>query len=316
VTHTAHEGIVRLDRSSSRDEANRSRAMRAIVVSSLGLLFTSTLELVVVVFSGSVALLADGLHNLGDVFTTVGVYFGFRASRRPPSRKYPYGYGRAEDLAGILIVAAIWGSAVLAAIQSYDKLRSGRGTTHLTLGMLAAFIGIVGNQLVARYKGRVGREIKSAPLIVDARHSWLDAIASFGALVGLIGVALGFRQADPLAGFAITVLIIRIGIEATHDVVARLMDVNDGELAGEVARVVRTIPGVSSVSDVRIRWLGRQAEMRLVIHVAATMPITEAHELAHRVQERLRVEHPDAREIMVEPAPSIADEGSLTTTAS
>jgi len=316
VTHTAHEGIVRLDRSSSRDEANRSRAMRAIVVSSLGLLFTSTLELVVVVFSGSVALLADGLHNLGDVFTTVGVYFGFRASRRPPSRKYPYGYGRAEDLAGILIVAAIWGSAVLAAIQSYDKLRSGRGTTHLTLGMLAAFIGIVGNQLVARYKGRVGREIKSAPLIVDARHSWLDAIASFGALVGLIGVALGFRQADPLAGFAITVLIVRIGIEATHDVVARLMDVNDGELAGEVARVVRTIPGVSSVSDVRIRWLGRQAEMRLVIHVAATMPITEAHELAHRVQERLRVEHPDAREIMVEPAPSIADEGSLTTTAS
>ncbi len=290
--------------------------MRAIVVSSLGLLFTSTLELVVVVFSGSVALLADGLHNLGDVFTTVGVYFGFRASRRPPSRKYPYGYGRAEDLAGILIVAAIWGSAVLAAIQSYDKLRSGRGTTHLTLGMLAAFIGIVGNQLVARYKGRVGREIKSAPLIVDARHSWLDAIASFGALVGLIGVALGFRQADPLAGFAITVLIVRIGIEATHDVVARLMDVNDGELAGEVARVVRTIPGVSSVSDVRIRWLERQAEMRLVIHVAATMPITEAHELAHRVQERLRVEHPDAREIMVEPAPSIADEGSLTTTAS
>jgi len=290
--------------------------MRAIVVSSLGLLFTSTLELVVVVFSGSVALLADGLHNLGDVFTTVGVYFGFRASRRPPSRKYPYGYGRAEDLAGILIVAAIWGSAVLAAIQSYDKLRSGRGTTHLTLGMLAAFIGIVGNQLVARYKGRVGREIKSAPLIVDARHSWLDAIASFGALVGLIGVALGFRQADPLAGFAITVLIVRIGIEATHDVVARLIDVNDGELAGEVARVVRTIPGVSSVSDVRIRWLERQAEMRLVIHVAATMPITEAHELAHRVQERLRVEHPDAREIMVEPAPSIADEGSLTTTAS
>ena len=212
--------------------------MRAIVVSSLGLLFTSTLELVVVVFSGSVALLADGLHNLGDVFTTVGVYFGFRASRKPPSRRYPYGYGRAEDLAGILIVAAIWGSAVLAAIQSYDKLRSGRGTTHLTLGMLAAFIGIVGNQLVARYKGRVGREIKSAPLIVDARHSWLDAIASFGALVGLIGVALGFRQADPLAGFAITLLIVRIGIEATHDVVARLMDVNDGELAGEVARVV------------------------------------------------------------------------------
>jgi len=108
------------------------------------------------------------------------------ASRAPAT----YGYGRAEDLAGILIVAAIWGSAVLAGIQSFEKLLSGRGTSHLTLGMVAAVIGIVGNQLVARYKMRVGRAIKSAPLIVDARHSRLDAIASFGALIGLIGVAL------------------------------------------------------------------------------------------------------------------------------
>src|SRR5438309_1626464 len=184
--------------------------MRAIVVSSLGLLATSAFELFITVLSGSVALLADGLHNLGDVFTTVGVYFGFRASRKAPTRRYPYGYGRAEDLAGILIVAAIWGSAVLAAIQSYEKLRSGRGTTHLTLGMVAAVVGIIGNQLVARYKERVGRAIKSAPLIVDARHSWLDAIASLGALIGLIGVALGFPQADPLAGFAITILIVHI----------------------------------------------------------------------------------------------------------
>ena len=277
--------------------------MRAIAVSSIGLLVTSSLELTVVVFSGSVALLADGLHNLGDVFTTVGVYFGFRTSRKPPTRRYPYGYGRAEDLAGILIVAAIWGSVVLAAIQSLEKLLSGRGTSHLTLGMVAAVIGIIGNQLVARYKMRVGRAIKSAPLMVDAQHSRLDAIASFGALIGLIGVALGFRQADPLAGFAITVLIVHIGIDATRDVVARLMDVHDDELAGRVASVARAIPGVHSLGDLRVRWLGRQAEVRLVVHVAPTLPITEAHELAHRVQQRLREELPDAREIMVEPAP-------------
>src|SRR6266702_578085 len=258
MTHRLRGEVVYLAKA-GQDEANRRRAMRAIVVSSFGLLLTSAFEISITVLSGSVALLSDALHNLGDVFNTVGVYFGFRASRKGPTARYPYGYGRAEDLAGIVILLAIWTSAGLAGWQSYDKLVSGRGTTHLTLGMAAAAIGIVGNQLVARYKGRVGREIKSAPLIVDARHSWLDAIASFGALVGLIGVALGFRQADPLAGFAITLLIVRIGIEATHDVVSRLMDVNDGELAGEVASVVRAIPGVSSVSDVRIRWLGRQA---------------------------------------------------------
>ncbi len=314
MTHTTDERVVRLPSPSSRDTANRARAMRAIAVSSIGLLFTSTLELAVVVFSGSVALLADGLHNLGDVFTTVGVYFGFRTSRRAPTRRYPYGYGRAEDLAGILIVAAIWGSAVLAGLQSFEKLLSGRGTSHLTLGMLAAVIGIVGNQLVARYKMRVGRAIKSAPLIVDARHSRLDAIASFGALIGLIGVALGFRQADPIAGFAITALIVHIGIDATRDVVSRLMDVHDDELAGEVASIARAIPGVRGLGDLRVRWLGRQAEVRLVIHVPPTMPMTEAHELAHRVQDRLRTQLPDTREITVEPAPAREGEGGLATT--
>ena len=280
--------------------------MRAIAVSSVGLLFTSTLELVVVVFSGSVALLADGLHNLGDVFTTVGVYFGFRASRRSPSARYPYGYGRAEDLAGIVIIVAIWSSAVLAAIQSYDKFRSGRGTTHLTIGMVAAVIGIVGNQLVARYKLRVGRAIKSAPLIVDARHSWLDAVASFGALLGLIGVALGFKQADPIAGFAITALIVHIGIDATRDVVSRLMDVHDPEAAERVRSVALEIQGIESISDLRVRWLGREAEVRLVIHLRPNTSITEAHALAHAVQDRVKAELPEAREVMVEPAPNTA----------
>src|SRR2546428_11094896 len=199
VTHKLQADVVYLD-PSGRDDSNRRRAMRAIVVSSFGLLLTSAFEISVTVLSGSVALLSDALHNLGDVFTTVGVYFGFRASRKQPTRRYPYGYGRAEDLTGIVIVIAIWSSAALAGWQSYDKLVSGRGTTRLTLGMVAAVVGIVGNQLLARYKLAGGRAIKSAPLLVDARHSMLDAIASAGALAGLIGVALRVPVADPIAG--------------------------------------------------------------------------------------------------------------------
>ena len=284
--------------SSGRDEANRRRAMRAILVSSLGLLATSAFELLITVLSGSVALLSDALHNLGDVFTTIGVYFGFRASRKPPTGRYTYGYGRAEDLAGIVILLAIWTSAGLAGWQSYDKLVSGRGTTHLTLGMLAAAIGIVGNQLVARYKLRVGREIKSAPLIVDARHSWLDAIASAGALVGLIGVAAGFRIADPIAGFAITLLIIHIGIDATKDVWSRLMDENDEEVAEAVRTVAQEVPGVVEVRNVRARWLGREVEARVLVRLPAAMTFGQAHDVAHRVQEAVRARVPDVREVL------------------
>src|SRR5439155_1566422 len=187
-------------------------AIACDVSASAGLTVTSLLELAVALLSGSVALLADALHNLGDVFTTVGIYFGFRMSRRVATTRFPYGYGRSEDLAGVVVVAAIWISAGVAFYQSYEKLVSGTPTTDLTLGMAAAVIGIVGNQIVARYKSRVGREINSAPLIVDAKHSLLDSAASAGALVGLVGVALGFPQADPIAGFAIGLLIVHIGI--------------------------------------------------------------------------------------------------------
>jgi cation diffusion facilitator family transporter len=306
MTHKLQGDVIYLD-PSGQDDSNRRRAMRAIVVSSLGLLLTSAFEIFITVLSGSVALLSDALHNLGDVFTTVGVYFGFRASRKQPTRRYPYGYGRAEDLTGIVIVIAIWSSAALAGWQSYEKLISGRGTTHLSLGMLAAVIGIVGNQVVARYKLSVGRAIKSAPLIVDARHSMLDAIASAGALAGLIGVALGLRVADPIAGLAITVLIVHIGIDATRDVASRLMDVNDEELTQAARAAAMSEPSVLDVGDVRVRWLGRQAEVRMILRLRATMSLTQAHDVAHRVQEIVLSEVPDIREVLVEPAPMTSD---------
>jgi cation diffusion facilitator family transporter len=309
VTHKVEDDVGGLD-PSGRDEANRRQAMRAIVVSSLGLLLTSAFEISVTVVSGSVALLSDALHNLGDVFTTVGVYFGFRASRKQPTRRYPYGYGRAEDLTGVIIVIAIWSSAALAGWQSYDKLVSGRGTTHLTLGMVAAAVGIVGNQVVARYKLSVGRAIKSAPLIVDARHSMLDAIASAGALAGLIGVALGLRVADPIAGLAITVLIIHIGIDATRDVASRLMDANDEELAEAVRTAATGVDSVLEVGDVRVRWLGRQADVRMIVRLPASIPLAQAHDVAHQVQETVLRAVPDIREVMVEPAPLISTAAS------
>src|SRR5712691_3378542 len=169
--------------------------------------------------------------------------------------------------------------------------------------MLAATIGIIGNQLVARYKLRVGRAIKSAPLIVDARHSWLDAIASAGALAGLIGVALGLRVADPIAGFAITALIIHIGVDATRDVASRLMDESDEDVIEAVRAVAMGVVGVQGVTDLRARWLGRELEIRMVGLLPAGMTLTQAHDLAHLVQDKVRSDVSDVREVMVEPAP-------------
>lgn len=273
--------------------------MRANLISSGGLTLTSLFELAIALVSGSVALLVDALHNLADSYTTVAIYFGFRMSRRAATSRYPYGFGRAEDVAGVVIVVAIWSSAALAFYQTYEKFVSGSPTTHLTLGMVAAAVGIVGNQIAGRYKIRVGREINSVPLIVDGKHSLLDAVSSAGALVGLIGVALGFPQADPIAGVAIGLLIVHIGIDATTAVATRLMDANDEELATNAARIASDVAGVTGVHDVRARWLGREVELRLGLQLAPDLRLREADQIAAAVRRALSAEIADIREVAV-----------------
>ncbi|MDQ2827008.1 MAG: cation diffusion facilitator family transporter, partial [Actinomycetota bacterium] len=178
----------------THDEAEHRRAAnRAVGLSAVGLALTGGVELALALLTHSVGLLGDALHNLSDVSTSALVFLGFAVSKKRPSARFPDGYERAEDLAGLGVALVIFASAAFAGVESYRKLVGHRATTHVGLGMAGAVLGIIGNQLVARYKGRVGRRIQSATLVADARHSWLDAISSLGALGGLIAVALGYR---------------------------------------------------------------------------------------------------------------------------
>jgi cation diffusion facilitator family transporter len=238
------------------DVADRAAAMGAIGWSAVGLAVTGAVELFVALVSGSVGLLGDALHNLSDVSTSLVVWLGFRVSRRSPTTSHPYGYERAEDLAGLALASVVWASAALAGWQSWRKLVDGGHTSHLVLGAVAALVGVAGNQLVARYKGRVGRRINSVTLLADARHSWLDALSSFGALIGLVAVALGASWADAVAGLVVTGFIVHVGIEVSRDVIGHLMDGVDPSVLARATDAAHQIPEVASV-QVRARWLGR-----------------------------------------------------------
>lgn len=159
----------------------------------MGLALTGGLELLLALFTGSVALLGDALHNPSDVSTSAVVFLGFRISKRPPTEAYPYGYERAEDLAGLGVALVIWLSAIFAGYESYLKFIRNAGTSHIGIGIAGAAVGILGNQLVAYYKGRVGRRIQSATLQADAKHSWLDALSSLHHLMeeGTVPCAAG-----------------------------------------------------------------------------------------------------------------------------
>jgi cation diffusion facilitator family transporter len=285
------------------EHGHRQAANRALALSALGLFATGALELVLAVLTHSVGLLSDALHNLSDVSTSALVFFGFRVSKRPSSTRFSYGYERAEDLAGLGVALVIWGSAVFAGIESYRKLIDHGTTTHLAWGMAGAVIGMVGNQVVARYKGAVGRKIQSATLVADARHSWLDAISSLGALVGLILVAIGHPLGDPIAGFAITVFIAHVGYEVTSDVVIHLMDGVDPVILGRTESVATSVPGVLGAT-VRGRWTGRSLRLEVVSEVEPTMTVATSRALAHLVEREVLQSVGEARvvDVWIHPA--------------
>jgi cation diffusion facilitator family transporter len=268
---------------STRDEVQERRdANRAIAVSATGLAATGIVELLLAIVTGSVGLLGDAIHNLSDVSTSAVVFLGFRLSRKGPTERYPYGLDRAEDLAGIGIAIVIWASAAFAGYESIRKLVDHGTTSHVALGITGAVLGIVGNQVVARYKLVVGKRINSATLVADARHSWLDALSSAGALVGLVAVSLGFRLGDAIAGMAVTLFICHVGYEVTKDVVHRLADGVDAAVITSAEAAAGSVDGVVH-AHARARWTGRTLRVEIEGWVDPALSVSEADALGQQV---------------------------------
>jgi len=248
---------------------------------------TAAFQAVVVVLSGSVALLGDTLHNVADALTAVPLLIAFRLALRPATKRYTYGYGRAEDLAGIFVIAMIALSSALAAYEAIDRLLHPRDVTHLWAVAAAAVVGFAGNELVARYRIRVGRRIGSAALVADGLHARTDGFTSLAVLLGAGGVALGWSWADPVIGLAITVAILGVLRSAVRQVAARLMDAVDPVLVDQATTAVTSVPGIDEVRELRIRWIGHTLRAEVDATVAPTLTLTQAHDLAHHAEAHL-----------------------------
>ncbi len=264
------------------DAAMESSAagMRALWISLSGLGVTALIQAAVVTVSGSIALLGDTLHNAADALTAAPLAVAFIASRRPPTRRYTYGYGRAEDLAGVVIVLIIAASSALAAYAAVSRLAHPRPVSNLVAVAFAALIGFTGNELVARYRIRVGRTIGSAALVADGQHARADGFTSLAVLLGVGGAALGWDWADPVVGVGITVAILAVLRQAAREIYRRLMDAVNPAVVDQAEQTLRGTPGVLDVGQVRLRWTGRQlrAECEVIVDAAATA--IQAHQVA------------------------------------
>ncbi|SRR6266487_4194075 len=274
------------DRVDSALEASRA-GMRCVGWSFAGLTGTALLQAAVVAVSGSVALLGDTLHNFADGLTAVPLAIAFTVGRRAATRRYTYGFGRAEDLAGLVVVALIALSAVAAGWEAVLRLLHPRQVSALPLVAAAALIGFAGNELVARYRIRVGRRIGSAALVADGLHARTDGFTSLAVLLGAGGVALGVRAADPVVGLLITVAIAVVLRDAARQVYRRLMDAVDPHLVAAAEASVRATSGVEDVDELRLRWIGHSLRAEVEIVVDPTLSLVAAHRVAHDAEHRL-----------------------------
>ena len=293
------------DAMESVDQALTSSAegLRALKISLAGLAVTALLQVVVVVLSGSVALLGDTIHNFTDALTAVPLGIAFLMGRRPPNRRYTYGYGRAEDLAGIFIVLMIAASAALAAYEAIARLLHPRDVQHVGLVVAAGIIGFIGNELVAIYRIRIGRKIGSAALVADGLHARTDGLTSLAVVVGAVLVAAGWQTADPVIGLVITVAILAILRSAARDIYRRLMDSVEPELVDRVEQVLAAVEGIEAVDSVRVRWIGHdlRAEAEVVSDTDLSFPA--AHAVAEEARHRLLHDVPRLADALIHVSP-------------
>ncbi|WP_381562961.1 cation diffusion facilitator family transporter [Streptomyces eurythermus] len=283
-----------------------ARGMRALWVSLAVLGATALAQAAVVAVSGSVALLGDTVHNAADALTAVPLGIAFVLGRRAATRRFTYGYGRAEDLAGLVIVLTVAASAAFAAWAAVGRLLDPRPVAQVPAVAVAALLGFAGNEWVARYRIRVGREIGSAALVADGLHARTDGFTSLAVLLGAGGTALGWHLADPVVGLVITAAIVLVLRDAAREVFRRVLDAVDPALVDRAERAVRAVEGVREVGELRLRWIGHRLRAELAVVVDAEATLRQAHAIAVEAEHALLHAVPNLTAALVhaDPAPA------------
>ncbi len=272
--------------------ASSDRGIWAVKWSFIGLFVTAAIQLAVVIFSNSVGLLADTIHNFGDASTAIPLGMAFMFARKKPSGRFTYGYGRVEDFAGVLVVLTILASAAVAAYESIQRLIHPEKVEHLAAVAIASVLGFVGNEGVAIFRIRIGKEIGSAALIADGDHARTDGWTSLAVLFGALGVWLGYPKADPIIGTLITIAILVIVWRSAKEIFTRALDGIEPDVLSEIRHAASHAAGVREVTEVRARWLGHQVLAEVNIAVDPDLTVERGHLIGADVHRQLMAHLP------------------------
>ena len=288
--------------------SGNKEAIRTVWLALLALGITSLIQIAIVAFSGSVALLADTIHNIGDTLNSIPLLIAFYLARRMATRRYTYGYGRAEDVAGILIVLSIAISSVVVFWETIQKLLNPQPMQNIPWVAAAAIVGFVGNEAVALLQIRVGHKLGSEAMIADGMHARIDGLTSLAVLVAAAGSLVGLPILDPLIGLLIGVTILFITRDATRRIWYRLMDAVDPGLVNQMEHYASEVEGVEQVARLRVRWVGHDLFAEMMIVVKDTLTLVDSDQIAEHVQTALRRAIPHLSEINIHVDPACQPE--------
>lgn len=291
-----------------------TEGIRATKLALAVLVLTSGVQVAIALVSGSVALLADTIHNVADGLTSIPLWIAFAVGRRAQTRAYAYGFRRAEDLAGLFIVLVILLSAVFIGWESIDRLVNPQPLRHLAWVFLAGVVGVCGNEIAAHVRIRTGRRIGSAALVADGFHARADTMASVAVLVAAAATWLGYPVVDPVVGLIICGLILWILEQTAVQVFRRLMDGVDVALVDRIEVVSGAVPGVDSVDWARARWSGHRLHADLAIAVEPALTVLEGHSVAGRVEHELFHQLPQLEQVHVHVHPRTGPDDDIHAT--
>lgn len=263
------------------------KGIRAVKWSFIILMITFLIQVVIVIFTGSVALLADTIHNLGDAVTAIPLGIAFLFALRKPSLRFTYGFGRVEDLAGVIIVLIILFSAVVAGYEAVDRIIHPQEIRNIWAVIIASIIGFIGNEGVALFRIKVGKEIGSAALVADGYHARIDGFTSLAVLFGAVGVIIGFPLADPIIGLLITLTILKIVWDSVKKVFTRLLDGVETEYIDEIRHSLTHVQGIKEILNIKARWSGHQLLAEVYIRVDSNINVIEAHNIIEEVEHEI-----------------------------
>jgi cation diffusion facilitator family transporter len=268
-----------------------------LAVALLGL--TTIFQIGIYLISGSVALLGDTVHNLGDAVNSIPLLFAFWLASRVANKRYTYGYGRAEDLAGVLIVLSIGFSAFYILWESVNRLFNPVPLDNVGWVAAAAVIGFAGNELAAIIQIRTGRKIGSDAMIANGLHARTDGLTSLAVLVAAVGVFLGYPVVDAIVGILMGIVILFITKDAAKSMWYRLMDAVDPIIVERAEEVLKEHPDVKGVQRLQMRWVGHRLHAEAVISLDADLNAAECSSISEHLSHHLYHDIPNLAEATI-----------------